>query len=249
MLDLSRIRAITIDLDDTLRPIWPTIARAEAVLADWLAQHAPATAAWLAPVEVRAALRAEVLNAAPGLRHDLGALRRESIRRALLRCAEDPQLAGPAYEVFLEHRMRVDFYADALPALEFLAQRFPLVAISNGNADLQRVGIAAHFVGALSAHAFGVGKPDPRIFHAAAQATGVAAQQVLHVGDDAALDVLAGHAAGMQTAWVNRSGQAWAHPVDPHVSVSDLRQLCALWGAGSAGPDSSACGPSLRGAA
>ena len=27
-LDLSRIRAITLDLDDTLWPIWPTIARA-----------------------------------------------------------------------------------------------------------------------------------------------------------------------------------------------------------------------------
>ena len=45
MLDLSRIRAITLDLDDTLWPVWPTIHRAEQVLSDWLMQHAPATAA------------------------------------------------------------------------------------------------------------------------------------------------------------------------------------------------------------
>ena len=32
-LDTARIRAITIDLDDTLWPVWPTIARAEAALA------------------------------------------------------------------------------------------------------------------------------------------------------------------------------------------------------------------------
>ena len=31
-LELSRIRAITLDLDDTLWPIWPTIERAERVL-------------------------------------------------------------------------------------------------------------------------------------------------------------------------------------------------------------------------
>ena len=31
-LDVSRIRAITLDLDDTLWPIWPAIARAEDVL-------------------------------------------------------------------------------------------------------------------------------------------------------------------------------------------------------------------------
>ena len=44
MLDHARIKAITLDLDDTLWPIWPTIARAETVLADWLQHHAPATA-------------------------------------------------------------------------------------------------------------------------------------------------------------------------------------------------------------
>ena len=32
MLDISRIRAVSIDLDDTLWPIWPTIKRAEAAL-------------------------------------------------------------------------------------------------------------------------------------------------------------------------------------------------------------------------
>ena len=44
-LDLSRIRAITLDLDDTLWPVWPTIHRAEDVLRAWLDTHAPRTAA------------------------------------------------------------------------------------------------------------------------------------------------------------------------------------------------------------
>ena len=44
MLDPSQIRAITLDLDDTLWPIWPTIHRAEEVLLLWLKERAAKTA-------------------------------------------------------------------------------------------------------------------------------------------------------------------------------------------------------------
>ena len=46
-LDVKRISAISLDLDDTLWPVWPTIERAERVLHAWLAKEAPKTAALL----------------------------------------------------------------------------------------------------------------------------------------------------------------------------------------------------------
>jgi FMN hydrolase / 5-amino-6-(5-phospho-D-ribitylamino)uracil phosphatase len=122
----------------------------------------------------------------------------------------------------------VDLYDDALPALTFLAERFPVVAVSNGNADVGRVGLGAYFSGSFSACAFGVGKPDPRIFHAAAASVAVRPDEVLHVGDDAALDVLGGLEAGMQTVWLNRDGQHWGHEATPHATVATLQQLCEL---------------------
>ncbi|KAB7534760.1 HAD family hydrolase, partial [Verminephrobacter sp. Larva24] len=63
---MARIRAISIDLDDTLWPIRPTIARAEAALLDWLGQHAPATAAALADGQALRALGRQVLALRPG---------------------------------------------------------------------------------------------------------------------------------------------------------------------------------------
>jgi FMN hydrolase / 5-amino-6-(5-phospho-D-ribitylamino)uracil phosphatase len=156
------------------------------------------------------------------------AWRREVIRLALQRMDEDTALVESAYQVFIQQRMRVDFFADARPALAWLSARFPLVALSNGNADVHQVGIGEFFQAGLSAQAFGVGKPDPRIFHAAADLAGVAPQEVLHVGDDAALDVLGGLGAGMQTVWVNRDARAWAHEAQPHASVADLAQVCDL---------------------
>ena len=57
MLQLSHIKAITLDLDDTLWPIWPTIDRAEVLLQEWLARHAPATAELFVDPQVRVGLR------------------------------------------------------------------------------------------------------------------------------------------------------------------------------------------------
>ena len=181
MLDLSKIRAIGLDLDDTLWPIWPVIERADAQMQQWLAQRAPKATLVFSDSDARLELREHVVRTRPDLGHDMSALRRECIRLALQRSGEDTTLAEPAFEVFFEHRMRVELFADALPALQFLAQRYPIIAISNGNADVARVGLAEHFAASLSAHQFGVGKPDVRIFHAAAAAAGVRPDEVLHV--------------------------------------------------------------------
>ena len=229
MLDLTLIKAITLDLDDTLWPIWPTIERAEQALNDWLVQHAPQTATLLAHPAVRHEIREHVNGLHPELKHNLSALRRKSIRLALSRSGEDPGLAEPAFDIFFAERNRVTLFDDALRSLAFLASRFPLVAVSNGNADIHRIGIGAYFRASISAQQFGVGKPDPRIFQAAAVAAGVQAGEVLHVGDDATLDVLAALDCGMQTVWVNRADHLWPHPAQPHETVTTLTELCNLF--------------------
>ncbi|RYY48763.1 MAG: HAD family hydrolase, partial [Comamonadaceae bacterium] len=133
---------------------------------------------------------------------------------------------------FFAERQNVTLYDDALPALEFLAARYPLVSLSNGNADVHRVGLGRFFRAAISARDFGVGKPDPRIFLAAAGACEVQPEEVLHVGDDATLDALGALNAGMQAVWLNRSGAQWPHEQEPHVVVASLAQLCELLGEG-----------------
>jgi putative hydrolase of the HAD superfamily len=228
MLDIARIKAISLDLDDTLWPIWPTIERAEKVLHEWLVENAPMAAAlFSSPLALRE-IRDYMATNRPELKHDLSAVRRESIRLALYRAGENPLLADKAFEVFFAERQRVELFDDARPALEYLAARFPLVSISNGNADLHRVGIAEFFRAAISAREFGVGKPDPRIFHAAAGAVDVTTEDVLHVGDDATLDALGALNAGMQAAWVNRSDHLWPHEQEPQLTLTNLTELVEI---------------------
>jgi FMN hydrolase / 5-amino-6-(5-phospho-D-ribitylamino)uracil phosphatase len=229
MLDAGKISAVSLDLDDTLWPIWPTIERAEKALHDWLTLHAPMTAALFSSPPALREIREEMGRSRPDLKHDMSALRRESIRLALFRAGENPLLAEPAFEVFFAERQRVMLFEDALPALEFLSARYPLVALTNGNADLERVGLARYFRGCISAREFGVGKPDARIFHAAAGALDVRPEQVLHIGDDATLDALGALNAGMQAAWLNRGDSPWPHDPEPHVTVAHLSELVDLF--------------------
>jgi 2-haloalkanoic acid dehalogenase type II len=228
MLDPGKIKAISIDLDDTLWPIWPVIERAEKALHDWLAAHAPMASALFANPAALRDIRTEMGNSRPDLKHDMSALRRESIRLVLYRAGENPLLAEEAFEVFFAERQRVTLFDDALPALEFLAERYPIVALSNGNADVQRIGLSRFFRASISAREFGVGKPDPRIFHAAAGAVDVQPEDVLHIGDDVTLDALGALNAGMQAAWLNRADQIWPHEQEPQVTLTELGELRAL---------------------
>ncbi len=227
MLNLPRIRVISLDLDDTLWPIWPTIRRAEERLIEWLAVHAPSTAALHASPEALRAIREQVGRERTDLHHDMSAMRRESIRLALSRAGDDPALAEPAFDEFFAARQRVELFDDALPALQFLSQRWPVVALSNGNANVHVVGIGEHFHASLSASGAGMAKPETRFFQAAADAAGVAPEHVLHIGDDAELDARGAMDAGMHAVWLNRGQVAWpCVGPEPHVTVASLWQLC-----------------------
>jgi len=222
------IRAISLDLDDTLWPVWPAIERAEEVLHDWLEKHAPTTAERFDTADLRV-LRIQIAAEHPELAHDLSRLRLLSIERAL-RAAGDPlHLAEEAFAVFFDARQQVELFPDARAALEQLAAKLPIIAVTNGNADLQRIGLGQLFVDTVAAREFGHAKPDVRIFHEACRRLALPPAQVLHVGDDWAHDIEGAHDAGLPSAWVRRDTRKQKSPqgsrAAPWLTVDDLQGL------------------------
>ena len=201
------VRAITLDLDDTLWPFAPIGARIEQGLHAFFLEHSPATAERFPLVDgvspAMRELRGRVHVDNPHLHHDLSALRRLTIERALRETGGDVALAGAAHAVFHRERNRVDFYPDALDGLRRIAARVPVVAVSNGNADLEAIGIADLFAGQTSALVHGTPKPHASIFLAACEGR-CAPCEVLHVGDDIELDILGARRAGLRTCWIHR---------------------------------------------
>ena len=226
MIHLARIKAITLDLDDTLWPVWPTIERAEQALQQWLSEHAPATAELCSDVKERMAIRQQVNQQYLQHAHDLSFLRLEAIRESLRRAGSPTALAEPAFEVFFSYRHQVTLYEGVATALQRLASQYPLIALSNGNADVFKTEAAAHFKAAVSARMVGVAKPDVRIFHAAATQVGISPAEVLHVGDDMTADVWGALQAGMQAVWLNREDHVWSHDGPQPLTVRHLSELC-----------------------
>lgn len=68
-------------------------------------------------------------------------------------------------------------------------------------------------------------KPDPRIFEAAAEATGASLEGSWMVGDAAQNDVIGGRDVGAKTAWLHR-GREWTETSRrPTLVLGDLTQL------------------------
>ena len=202
------IRAISLDLDDTLWPFAPIGGRIEAALHDWFVEHSPATAERFPITEMRA-LRERVFAEFPQHAHDLGLLRRLTIERALHESGDDPMLAHAAYAIFFRERNRVDFYPDARDGLQRIAARVPVAALTNGNADLAAIGIDGLFRFQLGAREFGSAKPDPGIFLETCRRLDVEPHEVLHVGDHPQMDVAGATRAGLRACWIDRGEHAW----------------------------------------
>jgi putative hydrolase of the HAD superfamily len=205
---LHAVRAICFDLDNTLWEVEPVLHRAERILADWLERRYPRIPQRFpaaAMLEVRAALLAEQ----PHQAHDLSFLRRETIARCAAEVGYERDMAQEAFAVWLAARNQVEPYGEVVATLETLKARFRLATLTNGNADLEVIGLAHHFEVTLNAGALGYAKPDPRAYAALAQALTLKPAEILFVGDEPHADVVGPRTAGMQTVWVNRGGVVW----------------------------------------
>jgi len=224
---MKSLRAISFDLDDTLWSIWPVIDRAEAALHEHICETFPRIGASHDAGDLRLQ-RNEIYQQRPDLAHDLTELRRVSFESLLERYGYDPAASHDLIARFLDLRHDVTLYPDVVPALSRLSERFKLVAVSNGNADISRLGIARFFQGQISARVAGVKKPDPVIFGMACELLAAKPSEVLHVGDHPVEDVIGAQQAGLKGAWVNRNGDSWSHETTPHAVVEDLAQLVDL---------------------
>ncbi len=226
---MSAISLLTLDLDNTLWDVESIIVKADADMYIWLDQHYPA---WRAlGLSGFQAIRQQVLTERSDIAHDLTALRLTMLEQLLLATGYDNERAkhgaAEAFEVFYAGRNRVVLFDGVADTLTHLAERFPLYALSNGNADLHRTGIAPWFKGHFSAANVGHAKPHPRMFeHALAQA-GVSPAQAVHIGDHPAQDVAAAQAVGLRSVWVNLTNADWPLSRRPDAEIRHFSELPA----------------------
>ena len=225
---MDRIRAISLDLDDTLWAVGPVIRRAESELWAWLADYYPRMIERFTP-ESAFELRQRVAEEHPHKSHDFRFLRKHVLAQMATASGYAASVADDAFEIFDAARNRVELFPDVEPALHSLATRFSVVAVTNGNACLTKIGIDHYFSGIVSAAETGYAKPARQIFDVAVERAGVAPEEVLHVGDHPEFDVAGAADAGLRTAWINRTDADWpGHLQPPDLTVSSMTDLKEL---------------------
>ena len=227
-MTFGAVRAICFDLDNTLWEIEPVLMRAERILADWLKLRYPRIPERFSAAEMLE-VRAALLREQPHQAHDLSYLRRETIARLGEAVGYERDMAHEAFALWHAARNQVEPFAEVVPALEILKRRFRLATLTNGNADLQVIGLAHHFEVTLNAGALGCAKPDARAYARLADALTLNPAEILFVGDEPHADVVGPRTAGMQTVWVNRGGVVWPDALPAaDASVTSLDELVAL---------------------
>lgn len=220
------IGAITFDLDDTFWDVWAVIDRAEDALQAWLDAKYPRLTECYSNRDLRN-LCAAVSSAHPELAHDRSRVRKLALERAATSVGYDEFPVDEAFEVFFAVRNEVQYFADVRPALEGLAGRYRMAALTNGNACIRRTGLVEFLDFAITAAEVGEPKPHPAMFEAAAKRLAISPECIVHVGDHPEHDVAGAAGVGYRTVWLNRAGrQDWpAGLARPDAEIHHLGEL------------------------
>ncbi|WP_243975390.1 5-amino-6-(5-phospho-D-ribitylamino)uracil phosphatase YigB [Vibrio natriegens] len=202
---IAPIKAMTFDLDDTLYDNYPVIVRMERELLTWLQQAHPAVAHMEKPDWVK--VKKQVLQQDPELKSDVTLWRLVQLKQGFLDAGYHEEQAQTAAEkgvqVALDWRNRFKVPQLSLNVLAQLGEQIPLVAITNGNVDLDKVGLTLYFKSVLKAGPDGLAKPAGDMFAKAQQILDLPAENILHVGDHIVTDVHGAKLAGFSACWFN----------------------------------------------
>ncbi|MCG9685054.1 5-amino-6-(5-phospho-D-ribitylamino)uracil phosphatase YigB [Vibrio sp. Isolate23] len=231
---LPVIEAMTFDLDDTLYDNRPVIRRVETQVTTWLHKHHPLSAS--KPSSWWCELKMELAKADSWLMNDMTLWRQTQIEQGLYRLGYEQAEAKHAAEQAIEEvlRLRSDFSVpeQTHQVMQQLAKRIPLVAITNGNVDAERIGLSPYFSLILKAGPDGFAKPHPQMFNKAAQHLQCPAHRILHVGDHLVSDVQGAKRSGLSACWFNdQNASLMQHRRArslPDVEIASLSELLLL---------------------
>ncbi|MBA6347837.1 MULTISPECIES: HAD-IA family hydrolase [unclassified Colwellia] len=246
---LAPFQAISFDLDDTLYSNYPVMMATDAKMVAYfsalfslqiIATHA--TKNTLFDYRFWSPFREQAIAANPQLIHHVGDIRLATYTLGMkaLGLADDiaSDQAQKALDYFVQQRSDFVVPEAVHQLLQSLQKKYPLVAISNGNVDTDKIGISAYFsyrfhAGDLSTTALNKNqrlrqKPAADMFVEACEKLIIKPSQLLHVGDCGRSDILGAIDAGCQTAWISCYDVGKPLTVLPNIELADISELCHL---------------------
>ncbi|WP_434997305.1 5-amino-6-(5-phospho-D-ribitylamino)uracil phosphatase YigB [Vibrio scophthalmi] len=231
---LKPIKAMSFDLDDTLYDNRPVIAKMNQQVNQWFHLHHPISAtrseSWWLELKLALAQQDDWLYS------DLTQWRHRTAVQGLVMLGysivQAEQAADELLDITLAHRSDFSVPQATHQVMAQLAEKRPLVAITNGNVDLDRIGLSDYFSLVLKGGRDGYAKPHADMFVKAQQYLAIEARRILHVGDHLNTDVAGAKRNGFQACWYNDQGvsltQARHASLLPDIEIHRLDALLTL---------------------
>ena len=228
----SSITTLSFDLDDTLYYNEEVIQLAEQAQFDAVCQHVPE--AKLEGIQYWIDLKWQVLKQNPDLCHDVTQWRTMVISTGLenfgVKGDKNRVLTQKVFDVFYLARSNFKVPQQTFDVLTQLKQKFRLIAVTNGNADFERIGLAPYFEGYYRAGERGTRmKPFADLLELATNDFNIELSSILHIGDNVSTDVKAAQNAACPSLWFNPEQKHYpAGFALPTAEYHDLADLLAL---------------------
>lgn len=225
--------AITLDLDNTLYNNDPVMDKAEMHLVSFLQSYHPALSQIRRRDYYIARQRMKLMD--PEICHNVNNWRWESLKKILLQSGlskHDAILgADCGMEIMIYWRNKINVSNSTFKALSILSSKWPLIAITNGNANPILFGLNKYFIDVLRAGIDGKSKPHEDMYILASKYLELSCKYILHVGDDLYTDIVGSIQVGMQACWINKyyfnqkNDTILGYKLFPHLEISELMSL------------------------
>jgi HAD superfamily hydrolase (TIGR01549 family) len=243
---LAPFQAISFDLDDTLYSNYPVMMATDAKMVAYFSTFFSSTKADIDCAQNTvfdylfwSPFRQHALKENPQLVHHVGDMRfvTYTLGMKALGLTEDAakQAAQKALDYFVLQRSDFVVPNGVHQLLTGLQKKYPLVAISNGNVDTDKIGISDYFqyrfhAGDLSTTSLNKNKrlrqkPYADMFDEACEKLLIKPAQLLHVGDCGRSDIQGAINAGCQTAWISCYDVGQPLTVLPNIELADISEL------------------------
>ena len=206
-----KIKAITFDLDDTFWDVKPVLINAEMKTRDFIESRV-GKLEWGSWEEFKA-IRERLILEDPLYEFDVGKLRKKLLKMKIQERLSDlksvEELSEEAFRLFFKERNKVKFFPFVLEEIEKLSQIYELGCLTNGNANIEMIGVDKFFEFNISSKDVNANKPSRNHFEKAKELLGVEKDEMLHVGDHKINDIHGAIDFGIKALWFNPNNEDW----------------------------------------
>lgn len=197
MIDISKIKVISFDLDNTLYDNTPVIKKAEKASQEYLtAEFKKQNRVY--DVNVFREVRRKLFESNDIAFDNLTHLRQECLRQVCTELKNSDSIIQHASDIFINLRQQASIPDKIVSMITKLSVHYTLVSITNGNCDAKNLSIGQYFQKSYSPQQGLRAKPHAEMYQKTINDFQIDTEQLLHVGDEEQSDGIGALNAGCQ---------------------------------------------------